>query len=92
MLEMARRNVGSPLCYLLRHRYDNFAALRAIAAQGMPPLTILHGEHDSFIPHQMGQALAAAVPGSHFELVPDADHGDVAPLATDKLRALLAEP
>lgn len=92
MLDMARRVVGSPLCYLLRHRYDNFAALRAIQAHGQPPLSILHGARDSFIPHAMGEALAAAAPGSHFELVPNADHGDVVALAEARLRELLAEP
>jgi hypothetical protein len=38
----------------------------------------------------MGEALAAAAPGSHFELVPGADHGDVIDLATPRLRELLA--
>jgi|GEM_PF-5970140 len=40
----------------------------------------------------MGQALAAAAPGSHFELVPGADHGDVIDIAAPRLRELLAEP
>ena len=92
MLDMARRVVGSPLCYLLSHRYDNLAALRAIQAKGQPPLTILHGARDSFIPHEMGEALARAAPGSHFELVPGADHGDVIDIAEPRLRELLSEP
>jgi uncharacterized protein len=92
MLDMARRSVGSPLCYLLRHRYDNLAALRAIQANGQPPLTILHGARDSIIPYAMGEALATAAPGSHFELVPDADHGDVIGLAEARLQELLADP
>jgi uncharacterized protein len=92
MLDMARRVVGSPLCYLLSHRYDNVAALRAIRAQGQPPLTILHGEQDSLIPHQMGEVLARGAPGSHFELVPGAGHGDVIDVAAPRLRELLAEP
>jgi uncharacterized protein len=91
MLDMARRVVGAPLCQLLRHRYDNLASLRAVQEHGQPPLTILHGERDSFIPHQMGEALAAAAPGSHFELVPGANHGDVVDLAAARLRTLLAE-
>jgi pimeloyl-ACP methyl ester carboxylesterase len=91
MLDMARRLVGEPLCHLLRHRYDNLASLRAVREHGHPPLTILHGERDSFIPSQMGEALAAADPGSRFELVPGANHGDVVDLAAERLRALLAE-
>ena len=92
MLDMARRVVGTPLCYLLAHRYDNLAELRTIQAHGQPPLSILHGAQDSLIPHAMGEALAAAAPGSHFELVPGADHGDVIDVAAPRLRGLLAEP
>jgi uncharacterized protein len=92
MLDMARRVVGTPLCYLLAHRYDNLAALRTIQAHGQPPIRILHGAQDSLIPHAMGEALAAAAPGSHFELVPGADHGDVIDIAAPRLRELLAEP
>jgi pimeloyl-ACP methyl ester carboxylesterase len=92
MLDMARRSVGSPLCYLLRHRYDNVTALERLKTHGVPPLSILHGERDSFIPHQMGEALAAQVPGGHFELVPGAEHGDVIDIAVARLAELLAEP
>lgn len=92
MLDMARRVVGSPLCYLLTHRYDNVSALRAILAKGQPPLTILHGAQDSLIPPRMGEELARIAPGSHFELVPGAEHGDVIDIAAPRLRELLAEP
>lgn len=90
MLDMARRSVGAPLCHLLRHDYDNLESLARIRARGLPPLNILHGERDGVIPPDMGQALAASAPGSHFELVPDADHGDVVDLARLRLQALLA--
>jgi len=92
MLDMARQSVGSPLCYLLSHRYDNVAALRTIQARGMPPLDILHGDRDGLIPQQMGRALAAQVPTSHFELVPGAGHGDLIDVAAARLQRLLAEP
>lgn len=91
MLDMARLSVGSPLCYLLRHRYDNVASLRALQARSLPPLTILHGASDSFIPSRMGAELAALAPGARFELVANADHGDVIELGQARLRALLAE-
>lgn len=92
MLDMAQRMVGAPLCHLLSHRYDNVAALRAVRAHGLPPLTILHGDRDDFIPPSMGQALAAQAPGCHFELVPGARHNDVIELGQVRLRELLAEP
>jgi pimeloyl-ACP methyl ester carboxylesterase len=91
MLDMARRTVGGPLSHLLRHRYDNVESLRRIRARGAPPLSILHGEADSLIPHEMGKALADLVPGSHFELVPGAGHQDVVALAHSRLLELLAE-
>jgi pimeloyl-ACP methyl ester carboxylesterase len=91
MLDMARLSVGSPLCFLLRHRYDNVASLRALQARSLPALTILHGASDSFIPSRMGAELAGLAPGARFELVPQADHGDVIELAQPRLRALLAE-
>lgn len=89
MLEMARSQVGFPLCHLLRHRYDNLAALSAIAPT---PLTILHGSRDDLVPPSMGQSLAARVPGSRFELVPGAGHNDVLDMAEPRLRELLSEP
>jgi pimeloyl-ACP methyl ester carboxylesterase len=91
MLDMARASVGSPLCFLLRHRYDNVASLRALQARTPPPLHILHGASDRFIPSRMGAELAALAPGSRFELVAGADHGDVVELAAPRLRALLSE-
>jgi uncharacterized protein len=90
MLDMARLSVGSPLCYLLRHRYDNVASLRALR-RPLPALTILHGASDSFIPYRMGAELAALAPSARFELVPKAEHGDVIEVAQARLRALLAE-
>jgi len=92
MLDMARLVVGSPLCYLLTHRYDNLASLQNILAHGKPSITVFHGSQDSFIPHSMGQAVAAHAPGSYFELVPGADHGDVAELAAPRLQELLDTP
>lgn len=92
MLDMARRVVGSPLCYLLNHRYDNLAELQTILTNGKPSISVLHGAADSFIPSSMGQAVAAHAPGSHFELVPGAEHGDVADLAAPRLRDMLDAP
>jgi uncharacterized protein len=92
MLEMARRSVGFPLCELLRHRYDNVSALAEIQRRRPTPLVVLHGSADGFIPPEMGRALAAQVPGSTFELVPGAGHGDVVDVAEPQLRRLLAEP
>jgi len=92
MLAMAERVVGSPLCHLLQHRYDNVAALSAVQAKRATPLFILHGDRDNFIPPSMGQSLASLVPGSHFELVAGAGHGDVVDVAAARLQELLVLP
>lgn len=92
MLDMARRVVGSPLCYLLSHRYDNVAALAAVKRAGLPPITILHGADDSLIPPSMGRELAGSAPGCRFELVPSAQHGDLLELAEARVIELLKEP
>lgn len=92
MLDMARRMVGSPVCHLLSHRYDNVTTLHTIQAHGCPPLTILHGDEDDFIPPEMGKALAAQAPGCHFELVHGATHGDLIEVAQVRLRELVSEP
>jgi pimeloyl-ACP methyl ester carboxylesterase len=92
MLDMAQRVVGSPLCYLLEHRYDNLSSLAELRATRLPRVDVLHGAQDSFIPSEMGEAVARAAPGSHFELVPGADHNDVIDVAAQRLRELLSEP
>jgi pimeloyl-ACP methyl ester carboxylesterase len=92
MLDMACRSVGAPLCYLLTHRYDNRASLRAVVRRGACPLFILHGERDTLIPPDMGQSLAAGVPGGHFELVAGANHLDLVSRAELRLKELLTQP
>lgn len=90
MFDMAQLTVGKPLCYLLRHRYDNSANVRALLGRKLPPLTVLHGDADTLIPSRMGRELATLAKGN-FELVPGAGHGDVVDVAAERLRALLSE-
>lgn len=77
MKDMARRSVGWPFCELLVHRFDNRARLAEIAAVGLPPTAIIHGEQDGFIPPTMGRELAAAHPGIHLAIIVGAGHNDV---------------
>ncbi|MEZ5304649.1 MAG: alpha/beta hydrolase [Verrucomicrobiales bacterium] len=77
MGDMARRAVGSPLCYLLRHRFDNRAALDAFVAAG-GKAEIFHGTRDQVIPASMGDELAKAHPGAAvFHPVEGAGHNDI---------------
>jgi pimeloyl-ACP methyl ester carboxylesterase len=46
---------------------------RALAAVDVPTV-VLAGSEDAVTPPQLGRAIAAALPGARFELVPDAGH------------------
>jgi pimeloyl-ACP methyl ester carboxylesterase len=77
--DMARRRVGWPLCYLLRHNFDNRARLAALAARPhLPRVTIFHGTDDTVIPISMSRSLAAAHPAMiTFNPVPGAGHNTI---------------
>jgi uncharacterized protein len=77
--DMARRTVGWPLCWLLRHNFDNRARLKELAARPAPPqVTIFHGTEDEVIPMKMGRALAAMFPKiTTFHEVPGATHDSI---------------
>ncbi len=77
--DMARRTVGWPLCWLLRHNFDNRARLAELSARPTPPrVTIFHGSEDALIPKQMGRSLAETFPNTAtFHEIPDADHNSI---------------
>ena len=79
MKDMARRSFGWPLCEVLLDRYDNRAALDALAARSpRPSLRIYHGADDLLIPAAMSRELAQRHPGwaIHHDF-PGLDHVDV---------------
>jgi uncharacterized protein len=77
MKDMARRTVGWPFCELLVHRFDNRARLLELAAIGLPPTTIIHGQQDDLIPPAMGTELAAAHPAIQLAIISGAGHNDL---------------
>lgn len=78
MLDMGRRVVGWPLCCILRHRFDNVAALERLQAAGGVHLEVFHGTADEVIPVAMGKELGERFPGMiQFHAVPDARHNDI---------------
>lgn len=85
--EIARRQVGRPLSWLLRDSYDNVARLGEIARRPTPPrVALFHGSADPLIPAAMSQQLAAAHPAiTHLTLAPRVDHGWI----VDAVRAQL---
>ena len=91
MKAMARRSAGWPICELLVHRFDNHARLAELAATGMPPITIIHGQADPFIPMAMGQELAQAHPGIHFSVIVGAGHNDILAVGAREIHAAMEE-
>ncbi len=79
MLDMARRSVGIPLCYLLVHNFDNEARLEEILSRSpSPSVAILHGSHDTIIPVEMGRALAQQHPGLiSYQEIARGDHNGI---------------
>ncbi|HBF35160.1 TPA: hypothetical protein DDW35_11430 [Candidatus Sumerlaeota bacterium] len=79
LLDMAQRQVGWPLCYLLLDRYDNAARLNELAARSPQPKVVLfHGEVDDVIPFEMGEKLAAQHPDMiTFCPAPRVDHNNL---------------
>jgi pimeloyl-ACP methyl ester carboxylesterase len=92
MSAMVRAQIHLPLGRLLRHRFDNITALKAILSQNeVPEISIFHGQADEIIPPKMGRALADLDPNQikYFE-IPGASHNDILqmPLARSLQSAL----
>jgi uncharacterized protein len=88
MDDMVRATIRIPLGTLLRHRFNNLAALKAILSRNpVPEIEIFHGEADGLVPVQMGRALAQLAPNRiKFVSIPGADHNDV---VAESLRLVL---
>ncbi len=90
LLDMARNQMGWPLCVLLKDRFDNRAALRVLLARTPPPpLTIIHGTADAVIPFAMGKELAALDPSITFVPVVDGDHNEIVYQSQDAIVAAM---
>jgi len=95
---MAKEFLGmllpSPLApYLVRHDWDNQAALNRIASNVInnaksnrpffPPLSIIHGDRDSIVPEKMGRSLAETTRALYpnwvvsYERIPGGDHNGI---------------
>lgn len=93
MRDMARRVIGWPLCYVLRHNFDNRARLAELAARPKPPrVTIFHGTRDEAVPEIMGRSLAAAHPEMIlFHSVPEAGHNTIVDDAEAELLRVISD-
>ncbi|MGB9690733.1 MAG: alpha/beta fold hydrolase [Candidatus Sumerlaeaceae bacterium] len=88
LLDMARRSVGWPLCYLLRDRFDNVSTLRALARRTPPPkVWLFHGDADDIVPVAMSRHMAAESSSIiTYTEIPGADHASVLDLAFPSIR------
>ena len=91
MKDMARRSVGWPLCEVLVHRFDNRARLADIAAAGLPPTAIVHGDRDGLIPLGMSRSLVADHPAIHLAVIVGAGHNDVLTMGAAEITAAMGE-
>ncbi len=63
LFDMVCHRIGRPLCYLLRHDFDNRARLQELAEQKpLPQVIIVHGAKDEIIPVKQSRALKKRFP------------------------------
>ncbi len=85
LTDMARLLLGSPLCHLNRHRFDNFPTLATLQQRG-GRATLIHGTHDEVIPTRMSQELHARFQdATELIIVPKAMHNDIFHLASKQI-------
>jgi len=53
------------------------------------PTQVLHGSADPLLPPEHGRAVAAAIPGAHFHLIPGMGHSFYAPGLPEKIAGLI---
>ena len=85
--DMAQRTVGWPLCWLLRHNFDNRARLlELVKREPLPRVDLFHGSADEVIPLAMGKKLASEFPQMiTFHEVQEAHHNTILVQARDQI-------
>ncbi len=92
--EMACRVVGKPLCYLLRHHFDNEHSLSELSKRSsIPQVHIIHGTLDRVVPVAMGRDLAKRfVPMVTYLEIPNADHNFIFSFAQEAIYKIMQNP
>lgn len=84
--DMAVNLVGPLLARALLHDYDNRASLKKILSQPViPPITIIHGDHDKIVMVEMGRELAALSNRINYQEVVRGDHNYILVTAKQKI-------
>ncbi len=93
MRDMAGLTVGGPLISLVRHQWDNQAAIKAISKRDKGNVTIFHGIADRVIPVTMSEELAAPFPESVTLIRKKGlGHNDIVYVLRDELARRMAKP
>lgn len=86
MLDMAKRIVGRPICYLLRHRFDNVKSLQRLEQVKGVQVMLFHGGEDRAIPVSMGRELSERFNGLvEYHEISGAGHNDILSYLNDEL-------
>jgi uncharacterized protein len=93
MLDMACRQIGIPLCYLLRHNFDNRAKIKELLARANPPgIYIVHGDQDDTIPVRMSRELAQTFGGGiKYQEIPGGNHNTILYTAEKQIFAAMRD-
>ncbi len=91
LMDMARLQVGWPLCHLLLDRFDNAARLAEIHSRNpQPRIYLFHGDADSIIPVRMSRELKETYPDwIQYTEIPGADHNDLLYIAEEPIRKVM---
>lgn len=84
--DMASKLVGPLLARGLLHDYDNLVSLTKILGQPVvPPITIIHGDHDKVVPVEMGRELAALSNRINYREMAQGDHNYILVAAKNEI-------
>jgi len=94
LLDLAKAQQPWPFWHLLRHRFDNRAAIQTLASRPGALVVIYHGTDDRTIPVTHGRALAEIAPGVvRLHELAGAGHADVIthalPMAVHEMQGML---
>jgi len=87
LMDMAKKTVGMPLCFVLLDRFDNRARLEEILSRSdSPEVHIFHGKKDNVVPFKMGKQLAGTHSGKILFHPHDfADHNSIISDAVEEI-------
>lgn len=89
--EVACSIVGKPLCYLITHRFDNYARLQELSnVFPLLQVSIIHGIEDQIIPIRMGRKLAQDFQNFvSIQEIQQADHNSLLSIAEKQFYATM---